>query len=313
MPFSVTEYFLSLSDFVNPNCPMRRQFMPTLYELEREPMESDDPLYEDRFRISSKLIHRYKNRVLLLVTNFCPVNCRYCFRRYYKGEDRDVISKEELEKAAEYIAKHLEVSEILLSGGDPLTLSDSRLNGIISRLRSSRKDIVIRVGSRILSVLPDRITDSLLDIFKKHKPLWFISHFNHPKELTARALEKVGALIDAGIPVLNQSVLLRGINDAVQVLAELFETLVRNRVKPYYIFQCDLASGVSHFRVPIERGFAIMEELRERLSGISMPDYALDLPGGGGKVSLFSVDIKREGSNYIIRKNGDSKNYIYPV
>ncbi len=314
VPFSVTEYFLSVSDFSNPNCPIRRQFMPDPRELESKPFERDDPLYEERYRVLPRVIHRYRNRILLLVTNFCPVNCRYCFRRYYKKMNPDVISREELEKASDYIGKHREVQEVLLSGGDPLTLSDSRLESIIRKLRDSRGDIIVRVGSRILSVLPDRITDSLLDVFKRHKPIWFMAHFNHPKELTSVTLKKIEALIDAGIPVLNQSVLLRGINDDVEVLARLFETLVRNRVKPYYIFQCDLAGGISHFRVPLEKGLAIMAELKERLSGISMPDYALDLPDGGGKVSLFSVDIERKGDRYIIKyRNNGEREYIYPV
>ncbi len=314
MPFSVTEYFLSLSDYTDPNCPIRRQFMPDPRELEESPMESDDPLYEERYRVSPRLIHRYRNRVLLLVTNFCPLNCRYCFRRYYKEMEPDVISKKELELASRYIGEHREVKEVLLSGGDPLSLSDSKLESIITRLRESRDEIVIRIGSRVLSVLPDRITDSLIEVFKRHKPIWFVAHFNHPKELSPRVLDKVELLVDSGIPILNQSVLLRGINDDPQVLAELFEILVRNRVKPYYIFQCDLARGTSHFRVPIERGLTIMERLREVLSGVGMPDYALDLPGGGGKVSLFAVDIERRGDNYIIKKReGSREEYVYPV
>ncbi len=311
MPFSVTKYFLSLSDYGNPDCPIRKQFMPRVEELIVHPLESDDPLFEENYRVFPHMVHRYKNRILVLVTNFCVVNCRYCFRRYYKEQTKDTISREELEKIAGYLSSHSEVREVLLSGGDPLTLSDARIADILGVFRRAKPDIVIRIGSRILSVLPSRVTDELLTVFKKNKPLWFISQFNHPRELTPESRRGIEKIIDAGIPILNQSVLLRGINDSVDTLMDLFNALVGLRIKPYYLFQCDLAAGTSHFRVPIERGFEIMNKLKENLSGIGLPVYALDLPSGGGKISLLSVDVKRDRDSYII-ENGD-ESFIYPV
>ena len=309
--FAVTRYFLSLSDCNNPADPIRRQFMPSAYELNNAAYELEDPLGEEQYKVTPRLIHRYRNRVLLLVTDVCAVNCRYCFRRYFTGKKRGIITRAELKLALEYIEKNRGIEEILLSGGDPLTVSDNRIGEILKSIKIRIPGIVIRIGTRIPSVLPGRVTGGLVDILKAYKPLWIITQFNHPSELTNESIGALSKFINAGIPVLNQSVLLRGINDSEETLAELSRLLVAARVKPYYLFQGDLVTGTAHFRVPLEEGFRIVRALAEKVSGIGMPVFAVDLPGGGGKVNLFTVKLEKSKEGfYLIDKKGER--YFYP-
>jgi len=311
LDFAVTGYFLSLADCSNPEDPVRRQFMPTAMELNSLPYELGDPLGEAKYTITPRLIHRYSNRVLLLVTDLCAVYCRYCFRRHFTGKRKGIIGREELNAALSYIAGNKEVEEILLSGGDPLVIADSKIGEILNSIKKKVPHIVIRIGTRVPSVLPDRITADLINILKEYKPLWIIAQFNHPHELTCESIQALSRFIDAGIPVLNQSVLLRGINDNAETLAELSKALVAARVKPYYLFQGDLARGTSYFRVPLAEGFKIVRALAEKVSGIGMPVFAVDLPGGGGKVSLFKVKIEKSERGFcLIDKKG--KKYFYP-
>ena len=285
LSFSVPGYYLSLVEN-NTNDPVRRQCIPSSEEFSVKPWELDDPLGEEKYKISERLVHRYRDRVLLLVTDTCAMYCRHCFRRNFTGGRRGVISAQEIKTTAEYVSEHREVVEVILSGGDPLTLETSVLDRILSALKEAREDIVIRIGTRIPVVLPSRIDAELTDTLKRYSPLFVMTQFNHKNEITGRSSAACSMLIDAGIPVFNQAVLLKGINDTAADLEELFHTLIRLRIKPYYLFQGDLAPGTSHFRVSLKRGLTLMKELKEILSGLSLPVYAVDLPGGGGKIPL---------------------------
>jgi len=312
LDFAVTRYFLSLSDCGNPVDPIKKQFMPSLSEFVYKEYELPDPLGESEYMAVPGLIHRYKNRALLLVTGICAVYCRYCFRRHFTGRKKGIISRKELVDAVSYMKKHNEIEEVLLSGGDPLVLPDSRINDILSTIKNRLKKIVVRIGTRIPSVLPQRVTGGLISVLKLYRPLWIITQFNHPEEFTGQSVEALSRFIDAGIPVLNQSVLLKGINDDLKTLAELSGLLVKNRVKPYYIFQGDLAKGTSHFRVPLKRGLKLIDELSKEVSGIGMPVYAVDLPGGGGKISLPDIDMEKHDDKGFIIKSRSGKKYFYP-
>ena len=285
--------------------------MPSVKEFYNLDYELGDPLGESQYTAVPRLIHRYSNRVLLLVTDLCAVYCRYCFRRHFTGKRKGIISKEELNKALAYIEKNREIEEILLSGGDPLVVPDGKIHEILNSIKKRIPNVVIRIGTRIPSVLPDRVTKNLISILKTYKSVWIITQFNHPHEITDKSIAALTKFIDAGIPVLNQSVLLKGINDSEETLAELSRLLVASGVKPYYLFQGDLARGTSHFRIPLEEGLGIIHALSEKVSGIGMPVFAVDLPGGGGKVSLFAVRIEKSGEGfYLIDKS--RKKHFYP-
>ncbi|MEW5817614.1 MAG: KamA family radical SAM protein [Spirochaetota bacterium] len=309
--FSVTPYYFSLAEN-NPSDPIRRQFMPSMDEFAVKTYELEDPLGENRFSPCTRLIHRYQDRALLLVTDSCAVYCRHCFRRSFTRLNRGIISMEELGNVIAYLKRHDEIMELLISGGDPLMLDNQELEMILDRITGARKDLVLRVGTRAPVVLPQRIDNGLLSVLKSYLPLWVITQFNHPREITAQSRKAVSSLVDSGIPVLNQTVLLRGVNDDEDTLALVCRELVKIRVKPYYLFQGDLAEGTSHFRVPLKRGMKIAQELRRKVSGLALPVYAVDLPGGGGKVPLTeSYFLKREnGSCYF--KNGEGEVYKYP-
>ncbi len=283
--FSVPRYYLSLIG-QDPDDPVRIQCIPKALEFEVKPWELDDPLGEDKYKVTDRLIHRYRDRVLFLVTDTCAMYCRHCFRRSFTGQRSGVVSQRELKQAAEYIRSHREVAEVILSGGDPLTLETEVLDRVLSELKEAREDIVFRIGTRVPVVLPSRIDKELVKTLRKYLPLFVITQFNHAKEITLQSTAGCGALIDSGIPVLNQAVLLKGVNDSVPELEDLFHALVRNRIKPYYLFQGDLAAGTSHLRVSLKKGLSLMKELRTRISGLSLPVYAVDLPGGGGKIPL---------------------------
>jgi lysine 2,3-aminomutase len=248
----------------------------------------------------------------LLVTGECAANCRYCFRRAVTGRGRGPVRPSELADIAAYLAGHPEIKELLLSGGDPLTLEDCRLFEIIDLVRDARPGLILRLGTRIPGVLPSRITRRLAGGLARRQPLWIVLHINHPRELTPEFTDAAGRLSGAGVPLLSQTVLLRGINDDAGTLEELFRGLLARRIKPYYLFQGDLAAGTAHFRVPLEKGFALMKDLRRRLSAMALPVYAVDLPGGGGKVPLTESYLREEDADFWIFESIDGKRYSYP-
>jgi lysine 2,3-aminomutase len=301
LPFSVTSYYLSLIG-EGEGDPIRRQCIPTDRELVTLPQENRDPLDEASYEPVPNLIHRYPDRVLFRVTDECAVYCRHCFRRFFAGGRRGGCTEAEVGQAAEYLSAHPEVKECILSGGDPLTLDGARLEALMAALRRSRPELLLRVASRFPAVAPRAVTGPLVQLLRRFAPLYLITQFNHSRELTGESSRALAALADAGIPVLNQSVLLRGVNDDPEELARLCRGLTARRVTPYYLFQGDLAPGTSHFRVPLDEGMALAEELRRRVSGIAMPVYAVDLPDGGGKIPLTeSYFVDRRGGGYRFR------------
>ena len=311
LKFMVNSYYASLAEDYE-NDPVRKQFIPTDDEYTTKDYELSDPLGEVDYSPVPRLIHRYRDRVLMLVTDTCAMYCRHCFRRSFTGHDSGIVTSDQLHDITQYLSEHDEVNEILLSGGDPLTCSDRKIEEILKSIRSVRPDMVIRLASRIPVVLPMRIGGDLVRILSENGPIWIVTQFNHAKELTHESISSLNKLIDCGIPVLNQSVLLKGVNDSVSALEELFQSLVRLRVKPYYLFQGDLASGTSHFRVSIEKGREIMSELRKRISGLALPVYAVDMPGGGGKIPLTENFAIGEDERHYYFKNIEGKRYGYP-
>ncbi len=288
LPIAIPSYFLALIDADDPNDPLRIQVVPTISEGERLSEEDIDPLAEKSYSVTERLIHRYPSRVAFLTTDICAMYCRHCFRRRFTGTFQGPATRAEIEEAASYLHEHKEVKEILLTGGDMMTLSDQKIEELISIFREAREDLVIRLCTRMPAAQPARITGALVSIFKRFNtaPFYLMTQFNHPHELTEEAVGAVAMFVDAGIPAMNQSVLLKGVNDDVETLEELCNKLVFSRIKPYYLFQGDLVEGTSHFRVPLQKGLVLEKELRRRLSGLAMPLYAVDLPQGGGKVPL---------------------------
>ena len=286
---AITPYYASLMSVTDPLCPVRRQAIPHMAELRSEPHDRVDPLGEDDRMPTPGIVHRYPDRALLLVNNMCPVYCRFCTRKRLTGLDNETLSPAALKAAYDWLARTPEVREVILSGGDPLLLSDRRLADIVARLHAVGSVDLVRIHTRLPVVLPQRITEGLVRGLSRKRPLWVVTHFNHPVELTEEARAACERLVDAGIPVENQSVLLRGVNDSASALAELFQTLVRWRVRPYYLHHCDLAEGIGHFRTPLARGPEILDELRGRVSGLALPTFVVDAPGGLGKTPVFEV------------------------
>jgi len=302
VPLSITDHYMALIDPDDPHDPLRRQVVPSCGENISEDSESSDPLEEVDHSHGERLVHRYSNRVAFLATDICPMYCRHCFRRRFTGNMAGPASDEDIRAAADYLGKNPQIKEMLLTGGDPLTLPDSRLDSMIGTFRSASPHLIIRICTRYPVSQPERITEELVNMFKKHDsaPFYLMTQFNHPRELTKQSIRAVSLFVDAGIPAMNQSVLLRGVNDSADVLEELCNSLLFNRIKPYYLFQGDMVSGTSTFRVPLEKGLEIEQELRRRLSGLAMPAYTADLPDGGGKVPLCGSYIishdKEKGS-----------------
>ncbi len=314
-PFRVTRYYASLIREADPADPIRLQSIPSILEEQLNPHELEDPLGEADHSPVPRLIRRYPARALFITTGSCAVYCRHCFRRSIAGAAAPPTDAEIL-AAAEYIGKHPEITELLLSGGDPLMLSDERLEGIIRSFREQRPDLVLRICTRVPVVQPARVTPSVLAILAacRNPALYVVTQFNHPAEVTEESRTAVKALVDCGIPVLNQTVLLRGVNDSADCLQQLFESLVAVRAIPYYLFQLDLAPGTAHFRVSLERTREIYRELQKRLSRLALPDLSVDLPGGEGKVVLADSGIvSRKGSRYLLRnQEGYSCHYTDP-
>jgi len=291
MPVLIPPYVLSLIDTDDPQCPIRRQFIPRAEESQRVRGDLSDPLGEREHEVAPRLVHRYPDRALLLVTSTCAVHCRYCTRARLVGTEDGYWSLSELEPAFRWLEAHPQVREVLISGGDPLVVSTRRLDALLWRIRRISSIDVIRVGTRVPNVLPMRVDDELVTMLRAHQPLWIMTHFNHPRELTALSCHALAQLVDGGFPVMNQTVLLRGINDDDQVLATLFRGLVRQRVRPYYLLHADVMEGTSHFRTSVARGLEIYSRLQGKVSGLAIPRLMVDTPGGKGKVPLGPVSV----------------------
>lgn len=314
LPIRITPHYLSLCDRGDPSCPIRRQCVPAAEEDEEVPGDLSDPLGEIAHEVAPHLIQRYPDRVLLLVTDRCGVYCRFCTRSRMVGDGGGVMSLAKLEGAFRYIADHREVRDVIISGGDPLTIATSRLVPILERLRAIEHVDTIRIGTRVPVTLPSRITAELVKAMRPCHPIWIMTHFNHPKELAKENLRALARLSDAGFPIMNQSVLLRGINDDAAVLEELFRKLIRARAKPYYLLQMDPVRGSAHLRTPLRRGLELMSALEGRLTGIAMPKFVVDTPGGLGKVALFrnALVAEYDGRTTLQTFRGDRVDYLDP-
>ena len=300
---AITPYYLSLIDPNDPHDPVRRQCIPTELETHQAAADLLDPLHEDEDSPTPGLTHRYPDRVLFLITDMCSMYCRHCTRRRFAGQTDNECGPDRIEKALEYIEKTPTVRDVLLSGGDALMVSDQKLEYIISRLRQIPHVEIVRLGTRTPVVCPQRITPELCDMLKKYHPIWINTHFNHPNEVTAESRRACEMLANAGIPLGNQSVLLRGVNDCVHVMKNLVHELVKMRVRPYYIYQCDLSMGLEHFRTPVSKGIEIIEGLRGHTSGFCIPTFVVDAPGGGGKTPVMPQYVISQAPGKVVLRN----------
>lgn len=313
LPLGVTPYYAALLDPDDAGQALRRTVIPVTDEFRRAPDEADDPLGEDAHSPVPGLVHRYPDRILLLVTNFCSVYCRYCTRARMVGHAGErSIRKTDLERALDYIEATPAIRDVLLSGGDPLSLDDERLEWVLRRLRSIPHVEFIRIGSKQAAVQPQRITPRLVRMLRRYHPLWMSLHFTHPDELTPEVAEACGRLADAGIPLGSQTVLLRGINDDVEVMRRLMHGLLRIRVRPYYLYQCDPISGSSHFRTPVQAGVDIIRGLRGHTTGYAVPTFVIDAPGGGGKIPLAPDYVVGHLDGDLLLRNYAGEAYRYP-
>lgn len=299
----ITPYYASLMDPTDPNCPIRKQAIPTIYETYASRADMRDPLSEEEDSPVPGLTHRYPDRVLFLITDQCSMYCRHCTRRRFAGQRDAGVSWELIEQGIEYIKNTPQVRDVLLSGGDALLMADQRLEEIIKRLRAIPHVEIIRIGTRTPVVMPQRITGDLVKMLKKYHPIWLNTHFNHPKEITAASRAACERIADAGIPVGNQSVLLRGVNDNPEIMKKLVLELVKIRVRPYYIYQCDLSMGIEHFRTKVSKGLEIMEALRGHISGYAVPTYVVDVPGGGGKTPVMPQYLISMSPTKVVLRN----------
>ncbi len=300
---SITPYYLCLIDPNNPDCPIRKQAIPSYNEMHISDSDMLDPLAEDTDSPVPGLTHRYPDRVLFLITDMCSMYCRHCTRRRFAGQHDTAMPRSRIDLAIEYIANHNEIRDVLLSGGDALLVSDDVLENIISRLRAIEHVEIIRIGTRTPVVMPQRITDDLVNMLKKYHPIWLNTHFNHYDEITIESKQAIDRMADAGIPLGNQSVLLKGINDSVSIMKKLVQRLAYIRVRPYYIYQCDLSLGIEHFRTPVSRGIEIIEGLRGHTSGYCVPTYVIDAPGGGGKIPVMPNYVISQAPGKVILRN----------
>lgn len=303
-PISITPYYASLIDTEEMTFdPIYIQSFPSPRELERSECEMSDPLAEDKDQPVEGITHRYPDRVLFLVSNVCSMYCRHCTRKRRVGDVDSIPSKEQIKKGLDYIRSKPYVRDVLLSGGDPFLLSDEYLDWILGELRSIEHVEIIRIGTRTPVVLPYRITDNLVNILKKYHPLWINTHFNHPREITNSSRKALAKLADAGIPLGNQSVLLSGVNDCPRIMKTLVQRLLANRVRPYYLYQCDLSEGLMHFRTPVGKGIEILESLIGHTTGMAVPTYVIDAPGGGGKIPVMPNYLISWSTNKVVLRN----------
>lgn len=299
----ITPYYMSLVDETDPNDPIRLQCVPQAYELIGCPEESLDCLHEEGSSPVRGLVHRYPDRVLFLATSSCYMYCRHCTRRHFVGKELTVDMKQQYDRCFQYIKEHKNIRDVLISGGDPLTLPDETLEYILCNIRSIEHVEIIRIGSRVPVVLPFRITDELCSMIEKYHPVWFNTHFNHPREVTEEAMQACAKLSSHGIPINNQSVLLAGVNDSVEVLRELVHKLMMARVRPYYLYECDLVEGLSHFRTPVSKGIEIIEGLRGWTTGMAVPTFVIDTPSGKGKVPIQPEYVVDSQPDKLILRN----------
>ncbi len=309
---AITPYFASLMDADDPDCPIRKQAVPSLNELIVDQCDMEDPLSEEEYSPVEGLVHRYPDRVLLLLTHKCSMYCRHCTRRRVVGCEDFSLSSGKLEKALGYIRQNRQIRDVLMSGGDPLVMPDNWLEDVIGRLRAIPHVEIIRIGTRTPVVLPMRITAGLLEMLRKYQPIWINTHFNHPREITAESSQACERIADAGIPLGSQTVLLRGVNDDAGTLKELFTKLVKIRVRPYYLYQCDIAKGIGHFRTTVEQGIEIMRNIRGYISGFAVPTYVIDAPGGGGKIPINPDYILGIDDKQAVLRNYKGDIYTYP-
>jgi lysine 2,3-aminomutase len=311
LTMSIPPYFASLMDPNDAKCPIRLQCVPSTHELETSPEEMVDPCGEEKYSPVHGLVHRYPDRVLFLVSEMCAMYCRYCTRSRMVGDGNRTLSTATYEAAFDYIRSHKQIRDVLISGGDPLTLGDGLLEYLIKNIKAIPHVEFIRLGTRMPVTLPQRITLDLVRMLKKHGPIWMSIHFSHPKEITKRVKAACDLLSDHGIPLGSQTVLLKGINDEPSVMKKLMHELLKIRVRPYYIYQCDPIVGSRHFRAPVEAGIKIMEHLRGFTTGYAVPTYVIDAPGGGGKIPINpNYVVSHKDGKYVLR-NYAGEQYTY--
>jgi len=311
-PFAITPYYASLIKKLDYTDPIFAQSVPNVFELEDSKYLVDDPLNESEEMAVPFLVHRYKDRALLLSTTTCSTLCRFCTRKRMVGKKECHISSKRLEKIKSYLLQHEEIKDVIVSGGDPFTQENSFIEEILETLRPIPHIDIIRFGTRVPVVLPQRITPKLVAMLKKYKPLWINTHFNHSSEITPESIEACRKIIDAGIPMGNQTVLLKGVNDNSETMKELCRNLIKIPVKPYYLYSADLVRGSEHFRTPVEQGINIMADLRGRLSGIAIPTFVIDAPGGKGKIPILPNYYIGKKDNLHYLKNFEGEEVIYP-
>lgn len=303
-PMSITPYYLSLIDRENlENDPVFKQSFPSALEMNISQHDMPDPLHEDEDSPVPGITHRYPDRVLFLVSNMCAMYCRHCTRKRRVGDVDHIPDRDRLRAGIDYIRRTPQIRDVLLSGGDPFLLSDDYLDWILSELDEIDHVEIVRIGTRTPVVLPFRITDSLVSMLKRHHPIWINTHFNHPRELTKSSRQALAKLADGGVPLGNQSVLLAGVNDCPRIMRDLVQKLVANRVRPYYLYQCDLSEGLSHFRTPVGKGIEILESLIGHTSGLCVPTYVIDAPGGGGKIPIMPHYLISWSTNKVVLRN----------
>lgn len=308
---AITPYYASLMDPHDPHCPIRKQAVPSAHELMTTKCDLQDPLCEEADSPVPGLTHRYPDRALLLVTDQCAMYCRHCTRRRLAGQNDGALPKKQIEAALDYIRRTPAIRDIVISGGDPLTLPDMQIEFLLSQLRAIPHIEIIRIGTRVPVVLPQRITPRLCKIIQKYHPVWINTHFNHPKEITPQAAGACELLANHGIPLGNQSVLLKGVNDCPHIMKELMQKLLKIRVRPYYIYQCDLSRGISHFRTSVSKGMQIMEHLRGHTSGLAVPYFVIDAPGGGGKIPVLPQYLISQSEHEVTLRNYEGKIFTY--
>ncbi len=313
LSLAITPYFFNLIDRNDPDCPIRKQVIPRSGEMQLAAEEQLDSLGEDEHSPVPGLVHRYPDRVLFLVTDRCAAYCRYCTRSRLVSNAQDYNFHPEYEQALRYIESHPEVRDVLLSGGDPLLLSDKKLAHLLARLRDIKHVEFIRIGSRIPVFLPQRITPELCEILKTYGPIWMSVHLNHPKEATEELKDACERLSFAGVPLGNQSVLLKGVNDDPEVMQALVHRLLRMRVRPYYLYQMDLITGGAHFKVDVRKGIEIIKSLRGHTTGYAVPQYVIDAPGGGGKVPINPEYVEKITDDEVIFRNYEGQRFVYPL
>ncbi len=314
LPVRVPRYYLDLINWTDPDDPLRRQVLPLPDEAVALPDDLRDPIGDDAHSPVPGIVHRYPDRVLFLLTATCAVHCRFCFRREFVGKPARTLRRDQFEGALRYLAERPEVWEVILSGGDPLVFPDAYLATVLGRLRAIPHLRIVRIHTRTPAIFPFRLTPEFAELARRHAPLYLVVHVNHPREVTAEFARHVGHVVDRGVPVLSQTVLLRGVNDDVATLAALFRRLVEARVKPYYLHQLDRAPGTNHFRVPLAEGIRLARSLRGHLSGLCLPTYVLDIPGGHGKIPLEGAYVHSKGDRLyeVTNYRGERFAYVEP-